>query len=90
MFFPDRLPDRDGQIAAIDAHHLFRKGFFAAQLRYYGMKIPARSKSEELEGMLREAVVAGKTRFLSFLSFVTVLMLMLMLGTSVRRFRNLC
>ncbi|KAK4234166.1 hypothetical protein C8A03DRAFT_18879 [Achaetomium macrosporum] len=61
LFFPERLRlKRDQKRAAEDARAYFKKAFFAAQLRWYGIPFKANAKVSDLRQLLRDAVLAGK------------------------------
>ncbi|KAL7960328.1 hypothetical protein V8C34DRAFT_276861 [Trichoderma compactum] len=61
LFNPSTLRlKRDQKAAADEAHGLFKKPFFAAQLRYYGVSFPPSSRTEELRILLEDAVRQGK------------------------------
>lgn len=61
LFFPERLRlKRDQKHAAEDAKRLFKRPFFAAQLRWYGIPFRSNAAAGEMEGLLRDAVVSGQ------------------------------
>lgn len=61
LFYPGRLHLKgDQKSAREEAKTLFRKDFFAAQLRWYGIQFKSNVASGELEKMLRTAVAEGK------------------------------
>lgn len=64
LFFPERLRlKRDQKRAAEDAKNTFKKPFFAAQLRWYGIPFRSSAVAYELEGLLKDAVVSGQVSF---------------------------
>jgi len=61
LFFPERLPRLQGRQATTkDAGRLFKKSFFTAQLRYYGIKFPSNATRYDLEKLLKESLLADK------------------------------
>lgn len=63
LFFPERLRlKRDQKRAAEDAKNTFKKPFFAAQLRWYGIPFRSSAVAYELEGLLKDAVVSGQCK----------------------------
>lgn len=61
LFFPERLRlKRDQKESAASAKSLFRKPFFAAQLRWYGIPFRSTATVSDLEQLLKDAVVSGQ------------------------------
>jgi len=61
LFNPRSLPlERDQIKAELEARSLFKKAFFAAQLRYYGIKAPSAATVASLKAQLRDAVDRGQ------------------------------
>lgn len=59
LFHPERLRlQRDQKKATDDAKLLFNRRFFAAQLRYYGIKFPKTATESQLKSLLEKAVAA--------------------------------
>lgn len=63
LFFPQLLRrERDQKRAAEDARRVFNKTFFAGHLRWYGIPFKSNAVSQQLQQLLKDAVVAGKVR----------------------------
>jgi hypothetical protein len=61
LFDPSTLRLHRDRMAAIqDAEILFNKTFFDAQLRHYGIEFKKSLPKDELELLLRDAVLSGK------------------------------
>ncbi|KAF4955686.1 hypothetical protein FGADI_4379 [Fusarium gaditjirri] len=61
LFQPESLRlKRDQKEASETARQLFRKSFFAGQLRHYGIKLPKSGTTDTLRYLLRDAVLDGK------------------------------
>ncbi|KAL6817145.1 hypothetical protein J3E69DRAFT_358364 [Trichoderma sp. SZMC 28015] len=61
LFKPSTLRlKRDQKAATEEARRLFRRPFFAAQLRYYGVYFPSSASKLELQALLQDAVRQGK------------------------------
>ncbi|KAL7928523.1 hypothetical protein V8C35DRAFT_317950 [Trichoderma chlorosporum] len=61
LFNPSTLRlKRDQKAATEEAHQLFKKPFFAAQLKYYGVSFSPSSTREALQLLLKDAVHQGK------------------------------
>lgn len=63
LFNPSTLRlKRDQNNAAEEARKLFKKAFFAAQLRYYGISFRSSLSSADLSSLLEDAVRQGKVK----------------------------
>ncbi|KAF4973833.1 hypothetical protein FZEAL_9212 [Fusarium zealandicum] len=61
LFNPQSLRLKaDQKEAAAAAKSLFRKPFFAGQLKHYGIKFPSSATTFTLEGLLRDSIQQGK------------------------------
>lgn len=61
LFNPSTLRlKRDQKAATEEARRLFRRPFFAAQLRYYGVNFPSSASKLELQVLLQDVVRQGK------------------------------
>jgi hypothetical protein len=64
LFFPERLRlPRDQQSAAEEARARFKRAFFAAQLRWYGIPFKGNARASDLRELLQDALLAGKVSF---------------------------
>ncbi|KAH7129054.1 hypothetical protein EDB81DRAFT_871731 [Dactylonectria macrodidyma] len=63
LFQPETLRlKREQKAARESAHTLFKKAFFVAQLKYYGVKFASAAKVSDLRELLEHAVRDGKCR----------------------------
>ncbi|KAF3016405.1 hypothetical protein E8E14_001747 [Neopestalotiopsis sp. 37M] len=61
LFYPGRLRSwREQDEAQKTAKDLFKRSFFVAQLRWYGIPFRSSALSSELQQLLRDSVVAGR------------------------------
>lgn len=61
LFYPGRLRSwREQDEAQKAARDLFKRSFFVAQLRWYGIPFRSSALSSELQQLLRDSVVAGR------------------------------
>ncbi|KAK7541237.1 uncharacterized protein J3D65DRAFT_272125 [Phyllosticta citribraziliensis] len=60
LLHPETLSLQGRMVAAEEARKLFKKDFFAAQLRFYGIEFRMSSKVADLRSLLEESVHHGK------------------------------
>jgi hypothetical protein len=61
LFYPGRLRSwREQDEAQKAARDLFKRSFFVAQLRWYGIPFRSSALSSELQQLLRDSVVVGR------------------------------